>query len=370
MNRKRDLALLLTFLIGLTVPTAVGIALPSWSVVPKTPQQPLPRHPWLRSFPKKFEKYFDTHLGGRRAMVAVHHMIDLFAFKVSPTDTVLSGKDGWAFLNQDFMPESILGGDFPENDLRQWVEFFKDTQREIAPWNGKLLVVVAPNKASIYPEKLPDISRENSGIPRLNAFHKRLTDEGISVLDLRDALRAAKNHDQLYAKRDTHWIGRGVLVASEQIAKAVERLSGQKVSFSQSQYQLVDQKHLGDLAIMMALEVAGEETVPTPIISKTVATQTSSSADTVAAGRFVFAKGAVSFKSEGLTGPSVLFHHDSFGEPLKLTLPNAFPRSSWIFWTGSVYKNIVVQHKPDVLVYLFAERYLHRAPPTIDTGRP
>lgn len=370
MNTKRNYVLCFVFLAGLLLPNFVGLFYPASAVLPKADQEPLPTQPWLRSFPKAFEKFFETHLGARRWMVQAHHLIDVFAFGVSPTQSVLMGKKGWAFLNQDYMPESLAGSPFPESQLEQWVSCFKHTQQAISSWNGKLLVVVAPNKETIYPENLPDAVRANMGIPRLDVFNRRLLDEGIEVLDLRAPLTSAKTTGQLYAKRDTHWMGQGVIIAAEEIAKRVAQVSGQQVAFNRSAFSLAQERHQGDLATMMAVSFGGEESISVPVVAGPAGIPTSATPAQVASGKFAFAQGAVTFQNKNVQGPSVLIFHDSFGQPLKAVLPHVFGRSTWIYWTGSIYQQVVEREKPDVVVYLTAERYLHRAPPVIEAQDP
>jgi alginate O-acetyltransferase complex protein AlgJ len=370
VNPKRNLVLCFVFLAGLLVPTSLGLFHPSSARIPKTDQEPLPMRPWMRSFPKAFEKFFDSHLGGRLWMVQAHHLVDVFAFGVSPTSSVIMGKHGWAFLHQDYMPESLAGAPFSESQLEQWLKVFQHTQRSMSSWNGKLLVVVAPNKATIYPENLPDAVRATIGTPRLDAFNARLRQEGIEVLDLRLPLKAAKQSGQLYAKRDTHWMGQGVLAAAESLAKRVAEISGQQVAFDCSAFSLQPQRHQGDLATMMALSIGGEETINVPVATVPIANPTSATPAQVSFGKFVFAQGAVTFENKSVQGPRVLIFHDSFGQPLKTVVPHLFGRSTWIYWTGSMYQQVIDREKPDVVVYLTAERYLHRDAPVIETDEP
>jgi len=366
MGRLRDLSLASAFAVLLLAPAVFALWKPHWSLVPNATQWPLPKEPWRRSFPTQFEKFFDTHLGLRRQLVMAQSALDFFIFRAASSPAVVVGEDGWAFLNQDFMPQSIAGGEFPPWELEQWLSVFKQTQRFVSAWGGQLLVVVAPNKATIYPEHLPTQMRTNRKPPRLDQFYAALNAASIEALDLRPALYGAKSQGLLYGKRETHWVGRGVSVASIAIAEKLCRILGRPPSLTANQISFHSQRHTGDLMSMLALDGWADELVEAPNVTPAKVKRLPLPPSEVSAGQFVFKEGAVVYQAEESDGTSILFHHDSFGPPLHAVLPHAFGRSIWLYWTGSFNHFVLARERPAVVVYLMAERYLHREPP----GRP
>ena len=80
------------------------------------------------------------------------------------------------------------------------------------------LVVIVPNKSTIYPEFLPSRIRKLSTATRLDQLveHVRRS-TGVPILDLRNTLIDAKKSGPLYRKTDTHWNQLGALVAYQKI---------------------------------------------------------------------------------------------------------------------------------------------------------
>lgn len=76
-----------------------------------------------------------------------------------------------------------------------------------------LLIVVAPNKQTIYPASVPAEIQSMAVPSRLDNLITLLKSNDIPVLDLRPDLKAANKNRDVYYKTDTHWNGYGAFVA-------------------------------------------------------------------------------------------------------------------------------------------------------------
>lgn len=363
VNHFRHRLLVAAFLASLLAPGLLAVVAPSSALLPKTPQVPLVGSPVMRSFPRRFEQFFESHLGGRHALVAVDHAVHYWVFALSPTDAVIVGEQGWVFLNQDYMPQSLAGEPFAQGQLEQWISVFKEAQSFVAAWKGQLLVVVAPNKASIYPEHLPAHTKNARGVPRLDSFNRKLAEEGIKVLDLRPALAAAKSRAPTHSKLDTHWNGWGALVATGEIAKSVAAMTSKPVRFDPAAFEFVSKPHVSDLASMMVIDSFVNNTTQSPVARTPLARRLDLPVQEIAAGGPVWNEGALAFSSKNKDGPTALIHHDSFGLPLVDVLPHVVGDSVWLYFTRSFNHGALSRMKPNVVVYMVAERYLHQDPP-------
>jgi alginate O-acetyltransferase complex protein AlgJ len=153
--------------------------------------------------------------------------------------TALSGRDEMLF----FVPElrSLSVGRFwgenaarvsraskPENaDPLPAIIDFHDQLRQAGI---ELLLVPVPAKATIYPEaiSLTIKSSGDSSLPRVDRnqqeFYRLLEQKGVPVLDL-VPLFVDHCHDRegnMFCKTDTHWSGRGIVLAAEAIAARVK----------------------------------------------------------------------------------------------------------------------------------------------------
>ena len=85
-----------------------------------------------------------------------------------------------------------------------------------------MLIVVAPDKASIYPDKLPEQIKSLPPQSKLDKLISYLKNNNLPVIvDLRPVLRAARQDQDVYYKTDTHWNGYGAFVAYTTIINAL-----------------------------------------------------------------------------------------------------------------------------------------------------
>ena len=118
-----------------------------------------PRPRSSREFPQAFDRAFSDRFGGRDLLVRFHHGALLRVFGVSSLGTVMRGTDGWFYwLGED--------GHSLDRHYRGTLEFpqayVDDTAAELARRHDWLaargiayVVVVVPEKFTIYPEHLP-----------------------------------------------------------------------------------------------------------------------------------------------------------------------------------------------------------------------
>lgn len=154
------------------------------------------------------------------------------------TSMTVVGKDGWLFLGREL--RHIGAGKFwgdaaakvsqsskPEN--ADPLPAILDFKAQLDKAGIELLMVPVPPKAFIYPEKISNtVSAQDTA--RLDTLHQEFYDllrkNGVTVLDLAPEFLARRNNDAaalgaLYCKTDTHWSGRGCVIAAQQIAKTI-----------------------------------------------------------------------------------------------------------------------------------------------------
>jgi len=210
---------------------------------------------------REFDRWFVSRVGLRRYLIfagATFHV----GFLQRPTDRrVVIGRDGWLFYTDDDHRPATLA------DFRGALRFtdfeLRAIERNLLAMRDALgacgvvgLVVVAPNKESIYGEYL-----NNSGVrptTRLDDMLSRLDSPARAmILDLRVPLRAAKAAAPdlpLYFKTDSHWNDLGAFYAYRAIIMALAHSMpvGDSALASLGQYEIeVKPFDDGDLAINM-----------------------------------------------------------------------------------------------------------------------
>jgi len=126
----------------------------------------------------------------------------------------LIGKDGWV----DYTGDGNID-DFqklkPFTNKKDLLKRLRALNQYLKSQDITLLIVVAPNKATIYPDKLPEQIKSLPTPSRLDQLMTSLEARNLHILvDLRPSLSAARGNQDVYFKENnTHWNGYGAFVA-------------------------------------------------------------------------------------------------------------------------------------------------------------
>jgi alginate O-acetyltransferase complex protein AlgJ len=166
-------------------------------------------------------QFFDDHFGFRNQLVRWNTHWKLKAFKEAGT-LVMEGKKGWLYYKREGMVENYTGQRrFTDADLQDWKTAMETRRNWLAGQGIKYIMVVAPNKESIYPEFLPKWMVRTSEQVKLEQFVSYMrTNSSVIVVDLRPSLLQAKQKEPTYFRTDTHWNNFGGFVGYQQIVQA------------------------------------------------------------------------------------------------------------------------------------------------------
>jgi hypothetical protein len=142
-------------------------------------------------------------------------------------EKALPGLEGWMFYRPGI--EYLVAGNHGHSQAwagRDPVPAIVAFRDELASRGIRLLVVPAPNKESVYPEKLTSRAANLGGIrsERISDLLNRLALAGVETVDLFEEFLRAKKHqtnptdDPLYLVQDSHWSPAGVAVAARAVA--------------------------------------------------------------------------------------------------------------------------------------------------------
>jgi hypothetical protein len=144
-------------------------------------------------------------------------------------DKALMGRFGWFFYKPavQYLIEPLpADSTFSQADVLSTIISFRD---QLARRGIKLLIVPAPNKASIYPEML---TRQAEGLqqpvnPKTIDILAQLRESGVVVVDsFRLFAKARKNlppgdNTRYYLAQDSHWSPDGMRLAAQVVAKRI-----------------------------------------------------------------------------------------------------------------------------------------------------
>ncbi len=184
------------------------------------PAPPFPSKRWqFQSFPFVFDAYFADRIGFRKELLTVRRQILLDGLGDSTAENVFLGRYGWMFINSvgpSGLP--VIQAD-PIERVQAWSEVLRERRDWLKERGIKYLVIVVPEKSSVYPEHLPDWMRRHPP-PNLTALLK----QSVEIVDPLPAIREAKaTTPDLYFRKDSHWTDAGAYHAYRTLGSVLER---------------------------------------------------------------------------------------------------------------------------------------------------
>jgi hypothetical protein len=257
------------FYLALWVPVTVMLSSPlrTWT---GTRKPEFPSWSWMvgdmRRYPSLFEEQFNAALPLRVKIAALSGSLYVNWLKISPVPEFVLGTDGWLYFaggsTDKVIDRYVRGRDpFLQSELERWRGLLLERTQRFRGIGARYVLVIGPNKESIYAEHLPAWIGPKLGPTRLDQLmaYLRFTPE-VTVIDLRASLTADKGSDALYYKTDTHWNPRGAYTAYREIARILEpSFPGLSVkSWASFNPRVVERQNM-DIARMIGLEFPDED---------------------------------------------------------------------------------------------------------------
>jgi hypothetical protein len=310
----------------------------------------------LREFSAEYERTNPM----RRDLLRLYMGLKVRVLGAASIATLVVGRDRWLFVGREspMVDERryFLGlRPFSEAELDGWCRVLEERRRWLAGRGIAYRLVVAPNKSSIYPEKMP------AGYPhgrrtRLDQLGERLgvAVPGFPLIDLRQALRAGKSRGPVYWPTDSHWNDLGCYLAYRAIALSLASEFPALRPRPKQDFVFVPGPRSRDLEEMLLIPWEP----PGPfwrMVQKTPLPEVVATAEAGGAGALLRCRGAAL--------KSAIVIHDSFGETLKPLLARHFRCSRWTLDRGHAFPAATIARlRPQVVVEEIVERYLDEEP--------
>lgn len=355
-DQRTARAIVLVFLAALAIPLLAGVAgagrqKPAAEVADDAPPHPGPQ--WLDDYDQRFPF---------RAALIHRYALASFAIGVSPSPTVIKGRDGWLYYADDSaLDDYISATPLSQEELDAWRDSIVHTRDALRAKGIAYVFTIAPDKHVIYPEHMPEsihpLGREYR-LQQLTEYLQRTTD--VAVVDLRRALLDAKQRDQVYFRTDTHWNEAGAYAAYRELMRAAESqmpaltaAPGQPIST-----ELVEQPG-GDIADMLGVRDDVHETVPRVQPAGGSPIRVDEPADLSAAG---FEVPRVVTSTTDSKAPRLLMIRDSFGSALIPFLSRHFSRAVYL-WQPNLDMDDVQRERPTLVIQEIVGRRLQTYQP-------
>lgn len=188
----------------------------------RTPEGKLNIH-----FIKDFESWFNDNLGFRDKFVQANTKIqyDLFG-RLTRTD-VLLGKNNWLYYVTPEILKDYQQLNLPTNqELNDWRGSLEKVSTYLNKKNIPFIVMLNPDKKTIYPENYPDTILKVGDTSRTELIEKNFsTNADLNFFTPIEALLQAKNKATLYSPRydNGHWNSYGAFIGYTELMKRVQK---------------------------------------------------------------------------------------------------------------------------------------------------
>jgi hypothetical protein len=274
------------------------------------------------------------------------------------------GKDGWFFFTGE---QSILNYQntelFHKKTLRSLQKQLDQLNTDLANQGITLLVVIAPNKSTVYSQFMPNEIPIIGKTSRLDQFVDYMKAHGQTrILDLSPALIQASRSRDVYYKTDTHWNDLGAYYAYAEIMNTLSSVYPDLVPYGRSEFVYKDMGPVTmDISQIMGLKNYKEEVwsmLPTfeipPTEDKILQL---SNGDLI---HFI--------ANPNSDGAKLIVFHDSFYYPLEHFLKPHFREIVSVPFSQSkaIWSLNWINHSsPDIVMIELAERYLEEGLSTL-----
>ena len=318
--------------------------------------------PGLKAFPAEFERYFNDHFGSRGTLIALDHWAKAVVFGISPVPEVMIGTDGWLyFLGEDgkALERWYRGSEaFAEAEIVGLRTELLRRRDYLAHHGIPYVVVVIPEKYSVYPEFLPQWVQRLTPQTRLDRIAEDLSlYPRLRFIDLRGALRAAKASERVYYQTDSHWNYLGATVGYRALMTELLRvLPAMTMAPPQRPpYVRGADYYSGDLAQMLGLPKRFREDDIAPL-AKILASPDSRCARRETEGETPGFEIYV-YRCNPRPRYSALVYRDSMAIPLIPMLSENFRRVTYVS-SRQLDPALVERERPDVVIEQLVERSL------------
>ena len=302
------------------------------------------------SFPEEYETYYNDNIPFRNQLIRFHNSIDYFLFKQSSSEKVAIGKDGWLFYcsNEDNNPvEQSLGyWNFTNDQLKRIADNLTVTKRVLESQGIEFVLFIAPNKETIYMDKLPDyyeVKSRYTCTDQLIDYLMENTDIQV-VYPKQDMLDIKEENPNilLYHKLDTHWNHAGGYIGAKSLASA---LGIEMPSFSEISLEPIASSS-GDLTGMLNITIKNGDT-DYKVFDITTLNTVNEKKD--------FGTEYI-YHTAGADPRKLFVKRDSFSTALAPSLATQFEHSIWIH--DQIFdQQQIFDYDADIFILETAERY-------------
>ncbi|MDR3615001.1 MAG: hypothetical protein P4L53_15685 [Candidatus Obscuribacterales bacterium] len=378
MSRIENLVVTNLFLATIFVVALIGLSI-SFHPVPQYSQQEkrkLAQFPvvdqnaeHIYRFAPQFESFYNDHFPIRLPLTSFENMLDYRIFHASGRHFCAFGNKDWLIYTNGMLPSAQQNlNRFEDDQLASWQAMYQARRDILASKNIKYVMIIAPEKGTIYPEFMPQGWSRRPGYSRLEQLQSALRTGHVDFVNAAGLLSESKRVGKwLYFSNDSHWNFYGAFQIAQALFSLIEKDFDQVKPLSLSEFYLENAEHVGDLAIALTLQnILLDKKSPTVQIKKGIAGSGNvqelkidlpavheSDSEVIETPR--------AFSSAQYL-PRAFVQHDSFMAYLQPYLAEKFSFSEY-HPVHTLSPKVIFDRKPDIVIDEIAERHLYDRQP-------
>jgi len=285
-------------------------------------------------------------------------------FKYKVGDKVFAnaviGKDGWLYFTgdmsiQDYQKTSVIS----IGNVKRITQILNQFKKITDQYGGTVLLVIPPDKSTVYPQYMPDeipVIGQISSLDRLVDYMNK--NGNVEVLDLRSTLESASKSREIYYRTDSHWNCYGAFYGYEAILSELAVSYPHIAHYSLGDFELISSRHsLLDIAALMGLSLNEEDEMSViPKFKNRISVVPMAGMGSMGESL----RSVTNMDAE--SSPDVMIFHDSFYTACLDQFMEPTFRSTVSLHYGDAqltnYLDMVAAQKPDIVIVEFVERQM------------
>ena len=231
MKKKLAYAAFTALILLLCLIPSLGMLLPAQEgaaggnqALSRAPSLRDPEGNWNPGYLSQIQDYAGDNFYLRQEMITAWSALNAKGLRSSITEDVVLGTDGWLYF-ADTLPDYVGLQPMTDREIFSAARNLRLMAEYCESQGARFLFTLAPNKNSLYPEHMPNLTLPSARKPRdAKRLAEELERQGVDYLDCFALFRGQE--ETLYFKTDSHWNGKGAALAADAVNKALGRSSG------------------------------------------------------------------------------------------------------------------------------------------------
>lgn len=175
---------------------------------------------WNVDYFEELQTYTTEHFAFRSELIRAGSLLKFRLLRTPCDDQVVIGREGWMFFDETL--SDYAGIRLSDTEIDSISVRLCEVCGYIRGQGKEPLVVIVPNKNSIYPEYMPARFGKKAEVTNLTLLQERMKEMNVPFVDAYQVLFDAKEQEErfLYFREDTHWNNTGARLVLNEIYAA------------------------------------------------------------------------------------------------------------------------------------------------------